>query len=165
MPCRPADFEQHAGAVEIHPHPEIEVGLRLAADDGREVEDRGGLGCDHPLQQRAIGEVADDLRDAPVVEAFGPDHVGQRDLVDRFVVAVGRGQLSALEQAGGEGFAEETGPAGDQDMHWPAIISRTIVRGPRVRGPAAGSRSAGSAGRMAGAGSAGCCHQRSSVVA
>ena len=131
MPCRPADLEQHARAVEIHPHAEIEVGLRLAADDGREVKDRRGLRCDHPLEQRAIGDVADDLRDPPVVEAFGPDHVGQRDLVDRFVVAAGRGQLSALEQASGEGLAEEAGPAGDQDMHWPRSYRG---RGPRVRG-------------------------------
>ena len=59
---RPAALEQRARRVEIHAHADVEVGLGLAADDGREVEDRVGVARDGARDDRRIGEVAGDRR-------------------------------------------------------------------------------------------------------
>ena len=109
-----ADLEQRARTVEVDAHPEVEIRLGLAADDGGQMEDGGGLRRNEPLEQRAVGDVAGHLGDARIVEAFRRDDVGQRDLVEPFVPAVSADEMSALEQPGCEGLAEETGAAGDQ---------------------------------------------------
>ena len=59
-----ADFEQRSSPIEVHSHPEIEIRFGLAADDGSEMEDRGGLSRDDLLEQRAVGNVAGHLHDA-----------------------------------------------------------------------------------------------------
>ena len=109
-----ADLEQRPGAVEVHAHAEIEVGFRLAADDGREMKDGGGVRVDGALQQRSVADVASDLRDPRVGQPFGGDDVGEGDLVDRAIVTVPRRRGGhAARQPGREGLAEEAGPAGD----------------------------------------------------
>ena len=46
-------LEEHAGAVEVDPHAEVEVGLGVGTDDGGQMPDDVGLG----------GEAADGGRD------------------------------------------------------------------------------------------------------
>ena len=132
-----ANLEQRARTVEVDPHPEIEIRFCLSADDRREMEDAGGSSRDDLPEQRAVRDVARCLRDARVVEAVRRDDIGQRDLVNPFVPAVGADETAALEQPGCEGLAEESGAAGDrtcigEKSYRTAVRSR--ARGSRGRG-------------------------------
>ena len=116
MARRAADLEQRARAVQVHAHAEIEVRFRLTADHRREMKNGGGLAFGGALEQLAVADVAGDLRHARITQSFSRDDVDERDPVDRFVPAAG-GEMTALQQPGCEGFAEEAGTAGNEDAH------------------------------------------------
>ena len=117
MTRRTADLEQRTRAIEVDAHPEIEIRLRLPADDGSEVKDRSCSSRDDTLEECPIRDVAGDLRDALIVKALRRDDIGQGDLVNPFVPAIGADEMSAFEQLSRESFAEETGTAGDEYLH------------------------------------------------
>ena len=98
MPAGATDLEQQAGAVEIDPHPEIEIGLRLAAHHRREVKHRGRAGVDEPIEKRAIGDVAGVRRDARVVDRRRRNDIEQQEPIDRLRAAAGPGERPAFEQ-------------------------------------------------------------------
>ncbi len=110
---RAADFEQRAGAVQVHPHAEIEVRFRLAADDRREMKDGRSLAVDGALEQLPVADVAGDLCDPRIVQAVSRDDVDERDPVNPLVAA----EVAELQQPGCESLAEETGAAGNEYAH------------------------------------------------
>ena len=46
-----------AGGVEIDLHAEIEIALRMAADDGRQVEQHAAVGIDQPLRRAGLRQI------------------------------------------------------------------------------------------------------------
>ncbi|ABA53116.1 hypothetical protein BURPS1710b_A0443 [Burkholderia pseudomallei 1710b] len=117
VPARAAHVEQQARRIEVDPHPEVEIGFRLAAHDRREMEDRVRARVDRGLEHGAIGDVADARRHARIIEVVGLDDVEQHELVDAPRRAVRAGQLAAREQLFRETLAEKAGAAGDENLH------------------------------------------------
>ena len=117
MARRAADLEQRARAVEVHAHAEIEVRFRLAADHRREMKNGGGSGRRRRARAAArslMSPVTCAMRESS--QPFSRDDVDERDPVDRFVPAAG-GEMTALQQPGCQGLAEEAGTAGNEDAH------------------------------------------------
>ena len=105
--------------MEIHPYPEIEVLLGLAADHRGEVEDDAGIGVDQRLCGARLAEVPDALVDARVVgqrREPGAD-VADDDAFDLVLGPVGAGDRAAFEQRRDQTAAEKPVPSGDQDLH------------------------------------------------
>ena len=50
-------FQQLAGGVEIDLHAEIEIALRMAADDGCQVEQHAAVGIDQPLRRAGLRQI------------------------------------------------------------------------------------------------------------
>ena len=103
--------------VQVDAHPEIEIRLRLAAHDCRQVKDRRRLCVDRALEELSIGDVARDLPDAAVGQSCGRHDVDQRDPVDARVAAVGPAEHAALEQRFGQAPSEKSRSSGDDDVH------------------------------------------------
>ena len=103
--------------VEIHTHAGIELRLGLAADHGREMEHGIGIGRERTLEQRRVGEVAGDRRDALVAGKARGNHVEQRDRRDLAHTALRVGEGVAREEMAGQTAAEKAGAAGDHDAH------------------------------------------------
>ena len=52
-PPRAGGLEEAAGRVHVHAHPDVELGLGLAADHGGQVEDDVGA-VGHPARDRGV---------------------------------------------------------------------------------------------------------------
>ena len=117
MPPGPAHLEQRARRIEVDAHAEIEVGLSLAADDRREMEDRGGLAVDHAGEECGIRDVPGDRHDPRVGGGRRGRDVHEREAIDPLRLAVGPSQRSALEQRPRQALTEKAGAAGNDDVH------------------------------------------------
>ena len=108
------DLEQRARAVQVHAHAEIEVRFRLTADHRREMKIGRRLAFGGALEQLPVADVAGDLRDTRVAQSFSRDDVDKRDPAS---VRLLLGEVTALQQPGCQGLAEEAGTAGNEDAH------------------------------------------------
>ena len=135
-----AQIEQRPRGVDIDPHAELEVGLRHAADDGREMKDGSRRGIDGAGEERSISDVADDRVDSGIVEAGRRDDVDERDALNRLLPAGCICQGAALEQRPREPAAEESRAAGDDDFRWIHVGLRAQDSGLRL-GSGSGLRS------------------------
>jgi hypothetical protein len=116
-PLRLARLEHVACALEVDPHAEIEVLLRIGADDRREMEYAVHVVPDRLVHLGQIGDVAGHRMDAVVIgHAFRLHHVEQRQSVDR-LPAGRRLERAPCEQRSCELLADEAGTAGDHDVH------------------------------------------------
>ncbi|MNT21751.1 hypothetical protein D3C72_1570990 [compost metagenome] len=112
-----ADVEQQSRGVEVDAHAQLEIGFRLAADDGGQVEDRAGLRIDGSAHESTVGDVARDHCHARIVEIMRGHHVDQYQLADRLQLAVAVRQLALRQQLARQALPEESGAAGNQYFH------------------------------------------------
>ena len=107
-------FQQRARAVEIDPVALVEIGFRLAGDDGGEVEDHVRAAGDHRLGLSRRGQIRRDRLDlsGESRRRGGLDDVDQHELCDRFPVE----RLVANEPLG-ELATDHPGRADDQHLH------------------------------------------------
>ena len=73
-------LQQQASRIEVHPHAEVEIGLRLAGDDGCEVEHATGLGAEDAFEDSRVGDVRCHALDFPVTEVIGGNDIQERQL-------------------------------------------------------------------------------------
>ena len=98
-------------------HPEGEVGLRRAAHHACKMEYEPGVGRDERLDEGRVTYIADSGLDARVIRCLRLHPVGQQDAADlEFGVLRVARDLGGGKRAG-EGTADETGTAGDEDFH------------------------------------------------
>jgi hypothetical protein len=114
-----AGFEHGPGALDVHAHAQIEIGLGGGADDGGEMEHAAGSLVDRALHERVVGDVAGDCAHAPVrrLEGRRLDGVEQQQFVDALGPAVAPRQLAQRQQPLHQLPPDEPGAAGDDDFH------------------------------------------------
>ena len=120
-----------ARRVEIDPHPQIEIRLRLTAHHGRKMKNRCRLCIDGLLEYLAIGHVPCDLPDAGVGHARRSDDVDERDRIDSGGAAVGSAEDAALEQRFCQPSPEKPCSAGNDDVHERWRPWRHVLNHPR----------------------------------
>ena len=126
-----AELQQMARRVEIDPHAQIEICLRLAAHHRRQMKNRRRLGIDGPLEHLAIGDVTRDLPDAGVGHARRSDDVDERDRIDSGGAAVGSAEDAALEQRFCQPSPEKPCSAGNDNIHEKWRPWRHVLNHPR----------------------------------
>jgi hypothetical protein len=120
--------EEQLGALEVHAHAEVEVGLGRAAHHRGEMEHRVGVGRAHARERRRIGDVALDEGEALFLRRGGREGaVEQRDRGDRLAA-----ELPAREERPRQAKAEEAAAAGDEDLH-AAILAKNARTSSRSR--------------------------------
>ena len=110
----PDRLEQVARAVEVDAIALLEVGLGLAGDDRREVEDDVGPARDEALgdaRRRQVRGFGRD-REGRAVGLRRRNHVDQRDLVDGLAA-----ERLVLDEPVGELDADHAGGADDENVH------------------------------------------------
>ena len=121
---------------QVDPHGQVEIQLAAAAHHRGEVEDADVPAVHQAPDRRLVGDLAGGEAH-PRVEprrALGGDrHVEELDGVDPCRPAVGTRDLPRLYQPAGEQGADETGAAGDDDLHerasrFPPTDPATAVR-------------------------------------
>ena len=111
-----ATLEQRARGVEVDAHADVELRLRLPADDGGEMEHACPCRARRRARRRRVGEVAGDGRHARVAGQRRGRDVDERDRRDRAHASARVGERAALEELAGEAGAQEPGAAGDHDV-------------------------------------------------
>ena len=116
----PDGVEQPHRAVEIDPHPEIEVLLGFAADHRGEVEHHPGIGVDQGLRGPGFTEIPESQVDARIVRQRrdARSDVAHDNAFDRMLGTVGAADHTALEQCRDEAAAEKPSAAGHQNLHF-----------------------------------------------
>ncbi|MCY1381353.1 hypothetical protein D9M69_692500 [compost metagenome] len=113
---------------EVAAHAEVEVGLALAADGGREVEHRVGLAPEGGAVVGQLGvEVARGGCDARVGREVGRWRcaVDQRDAGDVAGGRAGERELAQGQEGARQARAEKAGAAGDDDVH--GVLSPCVL--------------------------------------
>lgn len=104
-------FQQLAGGIEIDLHAEIEIALRMAADDGRQVEQHAAVGVDQPLRRAGLRQI-----ERQTLQARIRQRGGRRGDVRQDQRVEGQ-RATAVQQRFRQPLAEKTGAAGDDDVH------------------------------------------------
>ena len=100
-------------AVEIDPVALLEIGLRFARNDGRQMEYEIGARGDERLCRAGGGQIGGNGLDSAVMgHWFRLDHVGQREFGNLFSANMAR-----LDEAGGELAADHPCGSDNQNMH------------------------------------------------
>ncbi len=101
----------------------------------------------HPVHRRAVGDVLANLGIARVVLRARQARLFQRDIVIVVEVVNANDLVAALQQAQGEGTANKTGTAGDQDSHGRIMCLMPMLSRWGPGQPAVGGQPSGRWGR------------------
>jgi hypothetical protein len=106
-----------AGAVQVHPHAEVEVRLRPGTDHRGQVQHHVRPAVDELVQHARRVEVGrDDLDPRVRRKPLGRHHVQHLEPLQWPVLAI-HGETVPLQDGGHELLANEPGTAGDHDLH------------------------------------------------